>query len=80
MTLTVFRAGNSDVVALNPVLKQKYGIKTGSKIVQEDLGDGISIKPAKSKEKRASKGVKSEFNNWLQDALKEDAGLLEDLA
>ncbi len=77
--LTIFRAGNSDVVALNPILKEKYGFKTGVKIIQEDSENGILIRPLKPKTKKKESKVNKDFNNWLKGALEEDSLLLDEL-
>lgn len=78
--LTVFRAGNSDVVALNQAFKDKYGFKTGAKVQLEDTGEGILIRPVRFTAKIRKNPVDGEFKKWLKEAMKEDAGILDDLA
>lgn len=80
-TQTVFRAGNSNVVAIPKGISKNLGIKRGSKVVVEEApeGDRFVVRRANSvtpKKPAASK----EFNKWLKDALKEDAGILDELA
>lgn len=79
MILTVFRAGNSDVVALNPVFKQKLGISTGSKVIQEVVEGGILIKPVSAKTKKTKKSDQ-EFEKWWKMFEGENGGVLDDLA
>lgn len=79
---TVFRAGNSDVVAIPKLLKEKYGITSGKKILIGDLPDvGIVIKKAsKASTRTGDDKVGGEFQRWLKGAMKEDAQILDQLA
>ncbi len=79
---TVFRAGNSDVVAIPKSLKEKYGITSGKKILIGDLADvGIVIKKvSKVRAKVEEDKVGKEFQKWLKGAIEEDAQILDQLA
>lgn len=80
---TVFRAGNSNVVAIPKAVGDKYGIKTGAKVTIEEVPEagGVLIKRAsKPSKKRLSSGITPEFKKWLKEALKEDAEILDELA
>lgn len=76
---TVFRAGNSDVVAIPKYLGQDTGIKTGKKVVLSQSDDGIFIKPAAVKAPKKAL-VSKEFKKWLDNTLKENAEILDELA
>lgn len=76
---TVFRAGNSDVVAL----PKSLGFKSGDKVTLEKISDGEDVlikKATKSKVSAAKTAVSSEFKKWLKEATKEDAEILDQLA
>jgi len=76
---TVFKAGNSDVVALPPEVKRKTGIKTGSKIVVDVASDGKTIVI-----NEVGKGKKSaltpNFFDWLEKFNEEYGPALAELA
>jgi antitoxin component of MazEF toxin-antitoxin module len=81
-TQTVFKAGNSNVVAIPKSLGDKYGISHGKKVVVDEIPDvGIVIRRA-VKAKPVSKDAKVdlEFQKWLEGAMKEDAEILDKLA
>lgn len=79
---TVFRAGNSNVVAIPKSLGDKFGINHGRKVTIDEIPDvGIVIKrvvsgPSATK----SDKVGNEFQKWLKGAMKEDAEILDELA
>ena len=76
---TIFKAGNSDVVAIPKQLLEELELKTGQRVVLEKLpNEGIIIRKH-SPNKKASKS-KTEFKKWLEEVLKEDAEILEELA
>lgn len=79
---TVFRAGNSNVVAIPKSMGDKYGIKMGAKVTIEELPEagGVLIRKTSKPAKKISSGVTPEFRKWLKEALKEDAEILDDLA
>lgn len=81
---TVFRAGNSNVVAIPKDVARELGFLPGKKVlVEKDLENGtFTIKRVvKSRfEPKESSGVSKEFNKWLEGALKEDAKILDGLA
>lgn len=79
---TVFRAGNSNVVAIPKTLGDKYNISQGKKVmVDEILNVGIIIKKAtKPNVSVTESAVSSEFKKWLKEATKEDAEILDQLA
>lgn len=72
----VFRAGNSDVVALPKEVMDRRGIKRGGKVVIEEVPelDWIVIKKVGSK-----KIKKGELDKWLESALREDGEILDEL-
>lgn len=61
MTLTVFRAGNSDVLTIPVSLSRKYGLNRGSKAQIVDVGNGILVQPA-----RDQRNIRPEFDQWLE--------------
>ena len=77
---TVFRAGNSDVVAIPKDLSKELGIKAGQKVVVDKIpGDrGLIITKPRKIEKHT--GVTAEFKKWLEKVLEEDKEILDELA
>ncbi len=71
---TVFRAGNSNVVALPKDLEFKFG----DKVTINKLNDGLLIE--KVKKEKSKKAVTKEFQKWLKNVLKEDKEILDELA
>jgi len=78
-TQTVFKAGNSDVVAIPPEVKRKTGIKTGSNIVVGVASDGktIVINEVGKKNKAV---LTQDFFEWLEKFNKEYGSALVELA
>lgn len=76
---TVFKAGNSDVVAISPEVKKKTGIKTGSNIVVGVASDGktIVINEVGNKSKTA---LTTNFFDWMESFNREYGSALAKLA
>ncbi len=82
-TQIIFQAGNSNVVAIPKELMKDFKLKKGEKVVVEKSANGEAIeikKVLKNSTSAKSPSVKSEFNKWLRQAMKEDAEVLDDLA
>jgi SpoVT / AbrB like domain. len=77
---TVFKAGNSDVVAIPPELKKKTGIKTGSNIIVDLASDGQTIVINKVENKKHSTSITPKFMEWLEKFNKEYGPALRELA
>ncbi|MEK7112847.1 MAG: AbrB/MazE/SpoVT family DNA-binding domain-containing protein [Patescibacteria group bacterium] len=76
---TVFRAGNSDVVAVPKSLGKELGIKTGQKVIIDKEGDKVTIQKLSSRKPEQASGDR-EFKRWWKEFLKENAGILDELA
>ncbi len=78
---TIFQAGNSNVVAIPSQLMKDLDLKTGNKVIVDRLtdSDALIIYPKKSKTNRL-KPTDREYQTWLNQFLKEDAELLDELA
>lgn len=78
---TVFRAGNSNVVAIPKELAEELGIKLGQKVFIDKTPDneGVLIKTTKKVKGKKSRS-QAEFKKWLKDVLQEDAKILDELA
>ena len=76
MTMTIFRAGNSDVVAIPKELREKYGWKTGVKVDIQPLSDGVNIKIVKT----SKQPISTEFDRWLKHTAKKYGPALRELA
>jgi antitoxin component of MazEF toxin-antitoxin module len=76
---TVFKAGNSDVVALPPAVKKKTGIKNGSSIIVGVASDGktIVINEVGNKKKAT---LMPDFFGWMEKFNKEYGSALAKLA
>jgi AbrB family looped-hinge helix DNA binding protein len=80
---TVFKAGNSNVVAIPKDIADELGMKAGQKVLVEkdEAGEALVIKKATKVNTKAKKsGVSADFKKWLSDVLVEDAGILDELA
>ena len=78
---TVFEAGNSLVVTVPKEIVRKLNLKPGNRVVVGPLeGNRFHIeKPAAIKPARKTASEK-EFINWLDQTLKEDSEILDELA
>ena len=83
-TQKVFRAGNSNVVAIPKHIFDDLGLKTGQKVFVERTDDVILIKKVKKIPKTITKNGKSkisaEFQKWLDTFMKENGEILDELA
>lgn len=78
----VFRAGNSNVVAIPKSLGSKYGIRSGARVTVEEVPEvgGVIVKRVTRFSKTQKAGITPEFKKWLKEVLKEDAEILDELA
>lgn len=77
---TVFKAGNSDVVAIPPEVKKKTGLKTGSSIMVDVASDGKTVVICEVDSKRNKSFITPNFLNWLDGFNKEYGSALQELA
>ena len=77
----IFRAGNSDVVAIPKGLLREKNLKTGQEIIVEaaPFGDVIVIRKKQSKKSKSDAAVSKEFKKWLRNVLEEDKEILDEL-
>lgn len=76
---TVFRAGNSNVVAIPKDVAKELGFLPGKKVVVEKTeSDGILIKIFSKDTKKTISS--SEFKDWWGEFLEENSGILDELA
>ena len=78
-TQNLFQAGNSQVVAIPKELFDDLGFKKGQKVTVDKTDGAIVIKKSVS-QKAAAPASRTEFKKWLDNVLKEDAGILDELA
>jgi antitoxin component of MazEF toxin-antitoxin module len=78
-TVKIFKAGNSEVVAIPRLILQEVGLGEGQRVVLEPLAEesAVIIRPLRKKKQIPLKG---EFRRWLSGFLQEDAALLRELA
>lgn len=76
----IFKAGNSNAVVIPQPFLQEWGVRTGQELTLEKVPDSEAILVFPTRKKAKSNAVSLEFNKWLDTVLKEDAGLLDDLA
>lgn len=81
-TQTIFRAGNSNVVAIPKDIQEELGLKRGQKVVVEKTpnGDAVIKKVDRANRRVKKSAVSEEFEKWLDQVLKEDAEILDELA
>ncbi len=80
---TVFKAGNSNVVAIPSEFVNNYGFNTGLQVMlsTHDQGDTLVIKKVvKTKPKKTTSKASQEFRKWLDNAIEENAEILDELA
>ena len=77
---TVFKAGNSDVVAIPPEVKKRTGLKTGSNIVVDVASDGKTVVISEVGSKGNKSFITPNFLNWLDNFNKEYGSALQELA
>lgn len=80
---TVFKAGNSNVVAIPSEFVETYGFNTGLQVMLNtyDHGETLVIKKVlKTKSKKNASKASQEFEMWLENTLDEDAEILDGLA
>jgi len=80
-TQTVFKAGNSEVVAIPNEIKKELNLKKGSKVVVQKIPDSEAFIVKKADQKVKNKSLSSdEFDKWLENVLGEDKKILDELA
>lgn len=78
---TVFRAGNSNVVAIPKDLSKQLGIKPGQKVVVEPGTTGeLVIRKVSKTGKGKRLDPNKELKRWWDAFLKENAEILDELA
>ena len=77
---TIFKAGNSDVVALSPEVKKKTGLKTGSNIMVDVASDGKTVMISEVNSKANKFSITPSFLSWLDSFNKEYGSALQELA
>ena len=79
---TVFKAGNSTVVAIPKELTEELQIKPGQKVKLEKSleNEAITIKKVGSSKVSKSKHMTKEFKTWLRNVLEEDKDILDEPA
>lgn len=82
MEQTIFRAGNSNVLAIPSTLAKKIGFSVGTKVIVEatPVGDALLVRHARPEVKTRKRAVSKEFEKWLQVVLEEDKEILDELA
>ena len=82
-TYSIFKAGNSHVVAIPKHLSDELNFKPGQKVTIDKTpeGNGIVIKKAvQTTVKSKQSPIGREFNKWLENVLIEDSEVLDGLA
>lgn len=78
---TVFKAGNSNVVAIPSEFVNNYGYETGLQVMLSTYDDGNTLIVKKvNKNKLSASKVSREFKKWLNNTLEEDSEILDELA
>lgn len=79
---TVFKAGNSNVVAIPKEFVNDYGYEPGLQVMVNTYYDGnaLMIKKVKTKSQKTVSKVSQEFKKWLNNTLEEDSEILDELA
>lgn len=76
---TVFRAGNSNVVAIPKSFSKDWDIKPGEKvIIEEKNSDELVIRKTSKANKKLQPD--KEFKKWWDEFIKENSEVLDELA
>jgi len=76
----IFRAGNSDLVAIPQPWLREWGVSTGQEVFLEKVPDSDAVLVFPARKKSKNRATAGEFKKWLDVVLKEDADLLDELA
>ena len=83
-TQTIFKTGNSSVVAIPRHILKDLGLKTGQKVTVVQTDDGVVIKKVKRGVNPVTKTVKSkankDFQEWYEVFIKENGEILDELS
>ena len=80
-TQTIFKAGNSEVVAIPKHILKDLNLKLGQKVtVNKAPGINAVLIQKVTKEKIKPDVIGGEFKKWLADVLDEDKEILNELA
>lgn len=81
-TQTIFKAGNSEVIAIPKHILEELNLKRGQKVVVDSIPDSevIIIRKVSKAKTQTKKAASAEFKRWLNEVLKEDAEILDELA
>ncbi len=77
---TIFKTGNSNVVALPKDYLEALNVQTGDKVVIEKVPESEALLIAPAKKQTTKSAVSAEFKHWLSQFLKEDGAILDELA
>ena len=77
---TVFKAGNSDVVAIPQEIKRRTGVKTGTNIIVDVTSDGKTIVINKVENAGKKTFLSLDFFSWIEKFNKEYGSALKKLA
>lgn len=75
---TVFKAGNSNVVAIPQSMAKELGLSKGSKVVVDTTPDGEALVVRKAT--KSKQAAQKEFKQWLKVFMKENGAILDELA
>ena len=82
-TQTIFKTGNSNVVAIPKDLSSEIGFFPGLEVVVSRIPNEESIvirKVGKAKKTKNNNVIDKEFKSWMNGVLKEDEEILDELA
>ncbi len=78
---SLFKAGNSTVVSIPKPLAKELGFHPGERVVVDRIPGARAFVVSKFvKAEKKTSAVEAEFQDWLRTVLKEDAGILDELA
>lgn len=76
----LFQAGNSQVVAIPKELFDDMGFQKGQKVFVDKADDNSILIKKSTHPKVSPPASRTEFKKWLTNVLKEDEGILDELA
>lgn len=77
---TIFKAGNSNVVAIPSSMVDELGLEVGQKVVVDKIPGEDGVIVTKSNSKVAKKRLAGELQKWLKGVLVEDKEILDELS
>lgn len=79
-TQTIFKVGNSNVVAIPSNLMKELGLKKGQEVVVDRIPDSNAIVVTPKNSDKTNPLSQEEYDRWVKKFFNEDGALLDELS